>query len=124
MNTPDRTEQTAGLRALADFLDDNPDVPIPAINSIILHRPVNVAGFVDGLDEVPVVEGSYRKGSYDDEYVDLARQFAGIRLSAMVRTEHVGAVTPIEVTAPSAVFEPFTVDEINRAARAAKEDAA
>lgn len=111
--TPTREQQIEGLRLLAGFLADHPDVPVPDIDRIILHRPANVVDFLDGLDEVPVDEDGAWVGTTGIQYVDLVRQFAGIELVAMTDAEHVGHT--VEVPSTTVEFTPRRPDEIRAA---------
>jgi hypothetical protein len=109
--TPTRDEKIEGLRALADFHADPPDVPVPSLGQIVLHRPASVVGFLDGLDEVPVTK--VRPSDDGTTYVMLDRPFGAVTLPAFCRADLVGEVT--EVPSIAVEFQPRRPEQIRAA---------
>ena len=103
--TVERWEQIDGLRALADFLDSHPDVPVPlvSINGGWRNRKV-LAAWVDGLDELVV------EAAVIESLRRVVRRFAGLNVSMTVDTEVLGEVREVPSTATELV--PFTLAEI------------
>lgn len=104
----------AGLRDLADFLQDHDAVPLPHVSIYGGYRtgPAGtqlLAQWVDGLDEVEVEAG------LSDQSRKVVRSFAGLRVGLDIDREHVGEIRVVE--RPVEEFTPLTAAEIRERAR-------
>ena len=111
------TAEIDGLRQLADFLEAHP-VGFPRLEWVTLYDAADVAGFCAGLDTPPVTREFTGEHGW---YVEMSRWFGGVELRGFCRADLVGHVIEREETTVSFTLEPFTVDEIRRAADAGTE---
>jgi len=78
-----------GLRALATFLEENPEVPRPPFGK--RHPIVAYAADIHGIRAAAKAIGGWEK-EYDDNYLELTRRFGAI--SYQVFTPREEACTP------------------------------
>lgn len=103
--TPTRAEQIAGLRALAVFLADHPDVQVPDLDSFCLTSSEARAQFVEGLDAIEI-----QRSATHPESAYMVRRFGPIMLRGWVRLDTIGET--VEVPSTAVEFTPYTPAEI------------
>lgn len=96
----ERTEFITGLRELADYLENNPEAPIPsnAYIGVSVTDYGNPAGTRYRLEIVARCPGPWQK-ELDDSFLTLIKDFHGVKYRVMCARDHV--CTMVEPAKPA-----------------------
>ena len=96
----ERTEFITGLRELANYLENNPDAPIPssACLSVSVTDYYNPSGTKYALGQVARCPGPWQK-ELDDSYLTLIKEFHGVKYMVICARDHV--CTMVEPAKPA-----------------------
>lgn len=86
----ERKDYIAGLRQLADYLENNPDIPTPSSTTVTACATdyLNEEGTKHNMQAVAKCPGPWSK-EFDDSFLTLTRKFAGIELQVFCNRNHV-----------------------------------
>ena len=122
MHSTDRDGFTAGLRAVASFLDDHPEVPLPLLDSHTDHMFTTMAIYlVDEstaraeLTAIARAMGTANKAASGDRF-QVYRDFHGIRVMAQAPRDQVctRVVTGVEDREVEEVVTPAVVRKVRK----------